>query len=228
MDASRRDANRAQGEALTDSPLPPAMRLALCFSLLVLAACADAPSPDASDAPADDLVDIAPSGPDRAVVQVAEVDGSGVSGTVEFVDLGEAVELRYNLAGLGAGMHGFHVHQTGDCGPDSTGTPAGAAGGHLNPLASPHGAPAAAPAQRHAGDLGNIEADADGRAIGVRVDSVLAFSGPTSILGKAMLVHGGQDDLTSQPSGDAGARVGCGVIREAREAAADTLAVPVD
>lgn len=198
--------------------------------LVLLAACADAPeTADAPGTAADTTAVPAASGSDRAVARIAEVDGSGVTGAVEFVDLGDAVEVRYNLSGLAAGVHGFHVHQTGDCGADSSGTPAGAAGGHFNPLASEHGAPDAARTQRHAGDLGNIEADASGRAIGVRVDSVLSFRGPTSILRKAMLVHGGEDDLTSQPSGDAGPRVGCGVIEQASSGGAlpDSLAVPV-
>jgi Cu-Zn family superoxide dismutase len=197
--------------------------------LVLLAACADAPEPAGpTGAAADTTLVPTPSGPDRALARIAEVDGSGAQGAVEFVDLGDAVEVRYNLTGLSSGRHGFHVHQTGDCGPDSTGTPAGAAGGHFNPLASDHGAPGAAPSQRHAGDLGNIEVGADGRAIGVRVDSVLSFRGPTSILGKAMLVHAGEDDLTSQPSGDAGARVGCGVIEEAAAGGSlpDSVVVP--
>ena len=193
----------------------------LLFALaLLVAACADAPTPE--PAPADDPATAAPtpSGPSRAVAQIAEVDGSGVTGSVEFVDLGDAVEVRYNLSGLTPGEHGFHLHQTGACGPDSTGTPAGAAGGHFNPLSSEHGAPSAAPAQRHAGDLGNILAEATGQALGVRIDSVLSFEGPTAILGKAVLVHGGEDDLTSQPSGDAGPRVGCGVVNEAPQVGA--------
>lgn len=201
----------------------------LSLSLLLLAACADAPEPaDSAVAPGDTLAAPTPSGPDRAVARIGEVDGSGVRGAVEFVDLGGAVEVRYNLTGLSAGLHGFHVHQTGDCGPDSTGTPAGAAGGHFNPAASDHAGPDNPSSRRHAGDLGNIEVDASGRAIGVRVDSVLSFSGPTSILGKAMLVHGGEDDLSSQPSGDAGPRVGCGVIERAASDGAlpDSLAVP--
>ncbi|WP_412062549.1 superoxide dismutase family protein [Rubrivirga sp. IMCC45206] len=177
-------------------------------AVLVLAACADseAPAPPpATPAPA-------PSGPERAVADLAEVAGSGVSGTVRFTALDDAVEIRYDLAGLAAGEHGFHVHRTGDCGADSTGTPAGAAGGHFNPLTSEHGAPSAARTDRHAGDLGNIEAGPEGRAVGVRVDSVLAFSGPTSLVGKAVIVHAGRDDLESQPSGAAGDRVACGVI----------------
>lgn len=199
-------------------PSPPLMRPLLIALALLVAACADAPAPE--PAPADDpalgtATAPTPSGPSRAVAQIAEVDGSGVSGSVEFVDLGDAVEVRYNLSGLTPGAHGFHLHQTGACGPDSTGTPAGAAGGHFNPLSSEHGDPAFPATQRHAGDLGNILAEATGQALGVRIDSVLSFEGPTAILGKAVLVHGGEDDLTSQPSGDAGPRVGCGVIAEA-------------
>ncbi|MGB3544268.1 superoxide dismutase family protein [Rubrivirga sp.] len=185
------------------------------LSALVLAACADAPDPEPS---ASAIEAPSPSRTDRAVAEIGAVDGSGVSGTVEFVDLGEAVEIRYNLAGLSPGEHGFHVHQNGDCGTDSTGTPAGAAGGHFNPLSSEHGGPGEAATDRHAGDLGNIEGDASGNAIGTRVDSVLAFSGPTSIVGKGFIVHGGRDDLESQPSGDAGPRVGCGVIAMVGEA----------
>ena len=182
--------------------------------LLAAAGCADAPEvPDEPDAP----VAQAPSRPDRAAADVVEVDGSGVSGRVEFTNLGDAVEIRYNLAGLAAGDHGFHVHQRGDCGPDSTGTPAGAAGDHFNPLSSPHGAPDSIATRRHAGDLGNVTAEG-GQTVGVRVDSVLAFDGPTSIVGKAVIVHAGADDLATQPGGDAGARVGCGVIRRTEAA----------
>ena len=203
------------------------MRTALVVLALTLAACADSDPADLEVAPQAPAAP-APSRADRAVAQIDEVDGSGVSGSVEFVDVGGAVEVRYNLAGLGDGEHGFHVHQTGDCGADSTGTPAGAAGGHFNPLASPHGAPSNKPANRHAGDLGNVTVE-NGRAIGTRVDSVLALSGPTSVVGKAVIVHGGADDLESQPAGDAGARVGCGVVRRAGEAElADTLGVALE
>ncbi|WP_412070548.1 superoxide dismutase family protein [Rubrivirga sp. IMCC43871] len=175
---------------------------------LLLAACADSDAP----APAPVAPAPAPSGPERAEATVSEVAGSGVSGTVRFTALDSAVEVRYDLEGLAPGEHGFHVHQTGDCGADSTGTPAGAAGGHFNPLTSPHGAPSAVRTDRHAGDLGNIEAGPEGRAVGTRIDSLLAFSGPTSMVGKAVIVHAGRDDLESQPSGAAGDRVACGVI----------------
>lgn len=191
------------------------MRLAaLAFTPLILAACADAPDPETLDPAPEEVLAPSPSGPDRAVADIEEVDGSGLAGTVEFVDIGDAVEIRYNLVGFTTeGMHGFHVHENGSCAPDSAGTPAGAAGGHFNPLASDHGAPSNAPANRHAGDLGNVEPEATGAAVGARVDSVLAFTGPTSLIGKAVVVHAGEDDLASQPSGDAGNRIGCGVIR---------------
>ena len=195
------------------------MRLLLLLPLFALAACADAPD---DDGPVEAVVDApapAPSASERAQALIAEVDGSGVSGTVEFTSLGDdAIEIRYNLEGLGGGEHGFHVHRTPDCGPDSTGTPAGAAGPHLNPLSSPHGSPDSSATRRHAGDLGNVTAEG-GQAVGVRVDSVLAFDGPTSVLERAVIVHRGADDLTSQPGGDAGARVGCGIVRRVERAA---------
>ena len=199
----------------------------LLLPLLAVAACSDA-----SDAPAgDDAVGevasetITPSAPDRAVAEIGEVDGSGVTGRVEFTSLGGgAVEVRYNLEGLGAGDHGLHVHQRGDCSADSAGVPAGAAGGHLNPLSSPHGAPDSSASRRHAGDLGNVTVEGS-QAVGTRVDSVLTFRGPTSFLGKAVIVHAGADDLATQPDGDAGARVGCGVVVEGR---ASATAAPSD
>lgn len=195
------------------------MRLAFALALLTLAACASDPDPETPSDAVTAPVTPAPSGPERAVARVDSVGGSGLSGTVRFTSLGGAVEVRYDLSGFASdGSHGFHVHQNGDCGPDSTGTPAGAAGDHFNPLSSEHGAPTARPTARHAGDLGNVVAEA-GRAMGTLVDSVLTFDGPTSILGKAVVVHAGEDDLASQPSGDAGARVGCGVIRSDDEAA---------
>jgi Cu-Zn family superoxide dismutase len=98
------------------------------------------------------------------------------------------------------------VHELGDCtAPDGT-----SAGGHFNPEGMPHGAPA--DAQRHVGDLGNLTADDSGMAHYERTDDVIALSGDHSIVGRGIIVHAGADDLTSQPTGAAGARVACGVI----------------
>lgn len=193
------------------------MRFALALSVLTLAACASEPE---TDTPATDAFE-ADAGPESvadgegvASAVIEGLDGSGVSGTVMVRDIGDAVQVRVRVEGLTPGEHGFHVHEGGSCGPDSTGAPGGAAGGHFNPLASPHGAPSAAPSDRHAGDLGNITANAEGVAAGTVVDSVLALTGPTSVIGHAVVVHAGRDDLASQPSGDARSGVGCGVVRD--------------
>lgn len=163
--------------------------------------------------------------PDDARVAVARVSApadtsTGVTGTVTFVELTDGVRVRYDLAGLESGQHGFHIHETGSCAAaDSDGDgyaeAGGAAGGHLNPQDNGHGGPDENRADRHAGDLGNVEAGADGRVTGAKNDDVLSFSGPTSVVGKAVMVHAQRDDLETDPGGTAGGRVGCGVIMEA-------------
>ena len=158
-----------------------------------------------------------------AVARVVGPEGSSslASGTVAFVETAAGVFVEYDVRGLDPGEHGFHVHETGSCDPadiddDGTAEPAGAAGGHFAPGGSPHGAPSDPRDERHAGDLGNVTVGEGRSAVGTLTDEVLAFDGPTGIVGRAMMVHGGRDDLTSQPSGDAGARVACGVIRLVR------------
>ena len=181
---------------------------------VVLAACQTAPQADDVPVPvATDTVATAPPAveADSSAAELAALGESGVTGRVAFRRLGEATEIRYTVDGLTPGDHGFHLHQNADCGADSTGAPGTAAGGHFNPLASPHGAPAAALTGRHAGDFGNITANADGRAEGILIDSVLTFSGPTALAGHAVIVHAKPDDLETQPTGDAGDRVACGV-----------------
>lgn len=129
-----------------------------------------------------------------------------IAGTVTFTKEADGIRVVADLTGLTPGEHGFHVHETGDCSaPDAT-----SAGGHFNPSNMPHGAPD--DAERHEGDLGNITADSAGKAHYDRVDKVLSFEGPDSIVGRAVIVHTGVDDLKSQPSGDAGGRGACGVI----------------
>lgn len=209
------------------NPGPTGHRLLALAVALAVTGCADDPDPAGmpDDAPAP--VEAEATTDEGAEALVSPIGDGTVAGTVSFTPLGDALQVSYDLGGLGTGAHGFHVHQVGDCGPDSTGTPGGAAGGHFNPLESPHGAPSASPGDRHAGDLGNIDAGPDGRAAGTVVDSVLSLDGPTSVLGRALVIHAGADDLSSQPSGDAGARVGCGVIRPASAVAPDSSAADV-
>lgn len=137
---------------------------------------------------------------------LAPVGESGVSGVVQFQKTDDGVRVTADVTGLTPGKHGFHIHEFGNC----TAPDASSAGGHYNPTGSRHGAPG--DAERHMGDLGNLVADSTGAAYYERVDSMLELSGDHSIVGRAVVVHAGEDDLTSQPTGDAGGRVACGVI----------------
>lgn len=142
----------------------------------------------------------------NAVAVVHPTEGNEVTGTVTFEQSSDGVRVQATLEGLEEGDHGFHIHQYGDCTADD-GT---SAGGHYNPTEEPHGAPD--DEERHMGDMGNITADADGNATIDYVDPRIELNGSNSILGRGIVIHGGQDDFSSQPSGDAGPRLGCGVI----------------
>ncbi|MBD3163024.1 MAG: superoxide dismutase family protein [Candidatus Eisenbacteria bacterium] len=145
----------------------------------------------------------------RAVALLEPTEGNDVHGRVEFEVVDGGVRVHAEVEGLTPGLHGFHVHEKGDCSaPD-----AGSAGGHFAPHGNPHGAPDDLPTERHVGDLGNLNADSTGVARYDRIDMVISLEGENSIVDKAVIVHSGEDDLESQPTGDAGARVACGVIR---------------
>jgi len=144
--------------------------------------------------------------PRKAVCVLHPTEGNKVRGVIHFVEKDGIVEITGEVMGLAPGKHGFHVHEWGDCAC----TDATCAGSHFNPTGAPHGGPASA--QRHVGDLGNIEPDASGKAVVNIQDRVIALQGAHSIVGRALLVHADPDDLTSQPTGNAGARLACGVI----------------
>jgi Cu-Zn family superoxide dismutase len=146
----------------------------------------------------------------KAIAVLHPASGSQVMGTVTFTKSGDEVKVVADVTGLKPGTHGFHVHEFGDCSaPD-----AASAGGHFNPTHHQHGAPDAA--DRHAGDLGNIEADASGKAHLEWSDKVMKLSGSDSIIGHAVIVHEKADDLKTQPTGNAGGRLACGVIGVAK------------
>lgn len=144
-----------------------------------------------------------------ATAKIAPASGSNVSGEVGFHQDGEEVRIQGTLTGLEPGEHGLHVHAVGDCSaPDAS-----SAKGHFAPDGDPHGSPEEPADLHHVGDLGNIMADAAGIAQINKSDAEMSLqTGDNSIIGRAMIVHAEADDLTSQPSGAAGARVGCGVI----------------
>lgn len=147
----------------------------------------------------------------KAIAVLSPTKGSNVHGVVIFEVVGNGVRVVANIAGLAPGKHGFHIHEFGDCSSDS----GAAAGGHFNPAGMRHGAPSSD--TRHAGDMGNIEADKDGNAHLDYVDPVLSLSGENSIIGHGVIVHAREDDLTTQPTGAAGARVACGSIGIAKK-----------
>ncbi len=146
-----------------------------------------------------------------ATAILSPTKGNEANGTLIFEDGAGGVSLRGTISGLTPGKHGFHIHETGDCSADD----ASSAGGHFNPHGHVHGAPDSEIGQRHNGDLGNIVADAQGNAQIDLTDSLLRLDGTDSIVGRAVIVHGDADDLSSQPSGAAGPRVACGIINGA-------------
>lgn len=145
------------------------------------------------------------------MVATAEmIDGEGNSiGEVVFTQTEEGVQVEGTITGQEPGPKGFHVHEFGECEtPDFL-----SAGGHFNPEGHDHGEPEAPHDQRHAGDFGNIEFDEEGEANFSFVDDVITLGeGENDIVGKALIVHEQEDDLETQPTGDAGPRAGCGLI----------------
>ena len=146
----------------------------------------------------------------KAIAVISPLKGSGVRGIVTFEATELGVHVIADLTGLTPGKHGFHIHEFGDCSSDD----GSSSGGHFNPAGMPHGMPSSD--RRHAGDMGNIEAGTDGKAHLDYVDAVMSLSGDHSIVGRAVIVHEKEDDLKTQPTGNAGARVACGVIGVAK------------
>lgn len=141
----------------------------------------------------------------KAIASLIPTKGSDVKGWVTFTRVDDKVEVRAEISGLTPGDHGFHIHEYGVWSEDGM-----ASGGHYNPTDMPHAGHDAD--QRHVGDFGNITAGENGVATLVLEDSGVRFFGPTSIIGRGVVVHEKADDLKSQPSGDAGARLAVGVI----------------
>jgi len=134
-----------------------------------------------------------------------------VTGTLNFSQQGEVLRVTGEIQGLKPGDHGFHVHEFGDTTNGCTST-----GAHFNPKNKTHGAPTAE--ERHVGDLGNVFVDANGLCKVDISDKLVSLSGENCILGRALVVHADPDDMglggheLSKTTGNAGARLGCGVI----------------
>jgi len=145
----------------------------------------------------------------KATATLEPKSGSQVAGTVTFTKTGDEVRVVADVQNLKPGKHGIHIHEKGDC----SAADASSAGGHFNPTHQHHGGPMTA--EHHTGDLGNIEADASGKA---HLDwkGKMSLSGADSIIGKSIVVHEKEDDLKTDPAGNSGARIGCGVIEAAK------------
>lgn len=142
----------------------------------------------------------------EASAELQPTQGNEVHGKVSFVKEENGIKVTADIEGLKPGKHGFHIHEAGDCSaPDGS-----SAGGHFNPTHKNHGAPM--DSVRHAGDLGNLEAGKDGKAHLEWLDTLITFEGTNSIIGRSVIVHEKADDFKTQPTGNAGGRLACGVI----------------
>lgn len=181
-----------------------ALILCVVGAPLLVAGCAKQ-----EEAPAPAPVVEAPAAPEP-VTAIAMLQPRGdltLTGTVSFTQLGDTVTIGGHVEGVSPGKHGFHLHELGDCSAeDFTST-----GGHFNPTDAPHGGPA--DRVRHAGDFGNIEVGEDGVGhLELTSDMITVAAGPTTVVGRAVILHEGEDDLESQPTGAAGGRIACGVV----------------
>lgn len=146
----------------------------------------------------------------KTIVNLESKSNSSVSGIVNIWETTDSIKVTANIKGLKPNSeHGFHIHQNGDCSSKD----AKSAGGHYSPEESKHGSPDKM--HHHLGDMGNLNSDADGIATKTIMIKKLNLtkSDKFSVIGKAIIIHADADDMSSQPSGNAGARVACGVIK---------------
>lgn len=151
----------------------------------------------------------APTEGSRATAQLQPTKGNKTFGEATFEQMGDKVRVVVFVQGLKPGAeHGLHIHEKGDCSSgDGMST-----GGHFNPHGKPHAAHTSS--NRHAGDLPSLKANKQGRAnVQVDLDIITVSAGPASVIGRGLIVHADPDDFKTQPTGNAGARLACGVIR---------------
>jgi Cu-Zn family superoxide dismutase len=144
-----------------------------------------------------------------AVADLAPTQGNSAKGTVTFAPKGDLMAVTARITGPTPGPHGFHIHEKGDCSaPDGT-----SADGRFNPQGGPRGDPSAA--DHHGCDLPMLEADAAGNATPTaEIGGVTFGAGAGDIVGRGVIVHKDADDCKTQPTGNSGARVACGVVRK--------------
>ena len=173
------------------------------------------PAPPAAPTPAAEAEE--PEAPAPTAVAILHNAAGEEIGFARFVQAESAVLVTAEVGGLEReGPHGFHVHELGECLPPDF----KASGGHFNPGGTPHACPPNP--ERHAGDFGNIEVIGGNGRLEGESELISVVPGEISIVDRAVIVHNGEDDCASQPTGDAGSRYACGVIRlEVPEAEGD-------
>jgi Cu-Zn family superoxide dismutase len=181
------------------------LTLAGCSGANLLAPSAHLDSPKMMDDAAVTKA-VAKVGPSKSAT--TQPTNNDVTGTVTFTLDGDQMKFVADIDGLAPNTkHGFHIHEKGDLSDKDLKS----AGGHFNPTKEKHGGPTSE--HHHAGDLGNLESDANGHAHLEGTVMHVTFSGDTSILNRSVIIHAKADDLTSQPAGDSGARIAGGVIK---------------
>ncbi|HYX22736.1 MAG TPA: superoxide dismutase family protein [Thermoanaerobaculia bacterium] len=196
--------------------------LVAAAGLLVLIACGPkyekATTAPASDR-ARDMADHSPAPKPASASPLAatatlqgDPTNTAFSGTVTFTPAaGGAVHVVADVRGVPAGKHGLHLHANGECvHGDEAGKHFASAGGHFNPANAPHACPPTDP--RHAGDFGNVDVDASGNGHLDLTSKSISVTGSNSVVGKAVILHAGADDCTTQPTGNSGDRLACGVV----------------
>ncbi|MGO4221640.1 superoxide dismutase family protein [Lysobacter sp. TAF61] len=171
-------------------------------AVVVVAACSSTPKTK-------EATPTAVSTAKAATVNLAAASASLVSGKLSVVPMGDGVHITGEIGGFAPNStHAIHIHEKGDC----SAADASSAGGHFNPTGSPHGKVDSS--AHHGGDMNNIVADADGVAkVDVHASGVTLGGGAgNDVAGKAVIVHASPDDYKTQPTGNAGGRVACGVI----------------
>jgi Cu-Zn family superoxide dismutase len=176
-------------------------------SVLALGACAPEEEAVEPEAPAPEAVEEAAPAELVAVAALQPRADQTVVGTMTFTEGADGVTIVARFEQAPSGTHGLHIHEVGDCSSDDFKS----AGGHFNPTGMPHGSPD--DAERHAGDLGNIEVGEDGVGeLTLVSDMITVAEGESSVIGRGVILHEKADDFETQPTGDAGSRLACGVV----------------
>jgi Cu-Zn family superoxide dismutase len=190
--------------SLTTKPAEEFMKNILLICLIgILSACKTAPQKN--------TMHKVPMGKDVFATAILESrSGSKAQAKASFTYTDEGIKVFIKAKNLSPGLHGVHIHENGDCSAED----GSSAGAHYNPSHKTHGVPN--PLLHHVGDFGNIMADNNGVGI-LNLLIPRAHFYPDfdwhNIIGKSLIIHGGSDDLSSQPSGNSGNRIACGVIK---------------